>query len=259
MNKNIRIYVCKSTIDSIFTAIYDAWESQYGHNYIRIMEEENLDNMELFAEYINSEVDEEKALKVARSIRNKISEDAYALICRCALSKAVGRSDSIYRFLIEAFKVGTTILNNVSNPVVHPLFVADRYVNNEMLHYLGFLRFTELKNKILFAKIRPVNDILILIADHFSERLMNENWMIMDVGRKTAIIHKEREAWFLTDASDINEEVSKAYSDEEHKMQIIWKKFVDTIGITERTNEKLQFQMLPNRYREFMREMPYKE
>jgi probable DNA metabolism protein len=258
MNNNLRIYVCEKSIDSIFTAIYDAWDSRYGHANIRIMEEENLDNMELFSEYITVVAQEEKARKVANSIKAKISEDAYALVCRCALSGTPGRADAIYRFLIHGYVIGGSIINNVSDPVVHPLFVADRYVNNETLHYLGFLRFSQLKNSVLFAKIRPVNDILVLIADHFSERLTDENWMILDEGRKNAIVHKAREPWFLTDASNIDESATKEYSDEERIMQVVWQRFVDTIGIEERTNKKLQYQMLPNRYREFMREVPYK-
>lgn len=256
--KNTRIYVCDNFIDSIFTAIYDAWDSKYGHANIRIMEADSIDNMELFAEYITVVPDEEKAGKVANTIKVKISEDAYTLVCRCALSASKGRADAIYRFIIHGFVIGNSILDNLSNPVVHPLFVADRFVYNESHHYLGFLRFSQLKNSVLFSRIRPVNDILILIADHFSERLADENWMILDEGRRIAIIHKTREPWFLTDATDLEDSVTRDYSDEELHMQVIWQRFVDTIGIKERTNLKLHNQMLPNRYREFMREISYK-
>lgn len=255
---NIKIFVCGNSVDSIFTAIYDAWASKFGHKNIKLQEEENFGNMELFSEYIMIEANSEKAMKVADSIKKKISEEAYNLVCRCALSKMQGRSDAIYRFLIQGFVIGSKITDNLSNPVVHPLFVADRNVNNEVLHYLGFVRFSELKNSILFSSIRPMNNILALIATHFSERLADENWMIFDEGREIAIIHKARSEWFITDAAELDRTMIKDYSDNEVQMQELWKKFVDTIAIKERTNLKLQYQMLPNRYREFMREVPYK-
>jgi probable DNA metabolism protein len=255
---SLKIFVCGNSMDEIFTAIYDAWASRYGHGNIKLVEEENLETLELFADYIKIERDFEKAIKVADSIQKKISEEAYSLVCRCALSKMKGRADVIYRFLIQGFSVGSRITENLSNPVVHPLFTASRKVNNEAGHFLEFVRFSELKNKILFSKIRPENNILTLIAPHFSERLADENWMILDVGRETAIIHKAGCEWFLTDATDMNLEFIEDYSENEWQMQILWQKFVDTIAIKERMNLKLQKQLLPNRYREFMREVTYK-
>ena len=38
----------------------------------------------------------------------------------------------------------------------------------------------------------------------------------------------------------------------------LFKRFVDSIAIKERENEKLRLNMLPNRYREFMPEVEYK-
>lgn len=253
--KNIKVYLCESTIDCIFTGIYNAWESKYGHNNIKIVEQENFENMELFTEYIKVVADSEKASKVATSIQKKISTEAYLLVCSSALSNKVGRADAIYRFLLLGFSVGKDITNQMNHPMVYPLFTMERFVHNEAHHYLGFLRFSQLKNGILFSRIRPKNDIITLIADHFSQRLMNENWLIYDAGRKTAVIHRKSSSWFFTDARDLDLSILEDYSQMEESIQSLWKQFVDIIGIKERSNSKLQYQMLPNRYREFMREI----
>ena len=74
------IFQCEDSLDGIFTAIYDAWDSGYGLMNVRIEVLNGRDdcyNMELFSEYIPVETNEEKAEKVARSIRYKISEEAY--------------------------------------------------------------------------------------------------------------------------------------------------------------------------------------
>jgi probable DNA metabolism protein len=257
--KNTRVYVCEDSIDGIFTGIYQGWASKYGHEHIRMVEEENLGDIELFCDYIIVKSDRDMVMKVARSIKEKISAEAYALVCRSAMSGTVGRADAIYRFLLLGFSMGGAVTENFSHPLVYPLFKMDRNVNNEVHHYLGFLRFSQLKNTVLFARISPVNNIITLIADHFAERLADENWLIYDVNKQTAVIHKRASQWIFTDARDLNLSIIEDYSDEEEKIQLLWQKFVDTIPIESRLNKKLQSQLLPNRYRAFMREVPYKD
>ena len=74
---NTKIFVCENSIDGIFTAIYQAWSSGYGHANVKIEEQcdkNNYSNMELFSEYIIVKTDFDKALKVSKSIQNKISK-----------------------------------------------------------------------------------------------------------------------------------------------------------------------------------------
>lgn len=249
-----RIYVCDGTMDGIFTAIYDAWAGKYGHNNIRLMEQEPFTNLEFFSEYIEVKTDEEKAFKVARTIPKRISEYAYYLVCNCCLSKMSGRSDAIYRFLLLGFSVGDKVVEQLAHPYVQPVFNMYRNVNNEVLHYKGFLRFNELRNGILSARIRPENNILSLLAPHFTDRFQNENWIIYDEGRKQAAIHRAEQNWIMVDGGVLEEEKLLEYSEQETELQKSWKAFVNSIGIKERENPKLQSQMLPYRYREFMNE-----
>lgn len=253
------IYVCDGTIDGIFTAIYDAWSSRYGHSNIAIIERDSLDEYELFSEYIESTADFDKSMKIAASIQKKISLMAYQSILCCALSNRKGRSDIIYRFMQIGYAMGPSVTNQLSHPYVLPVFEIERRVNNEVHHYKEFLRFSELNNQILFSKIRPENDILSMVSPHFEDRLPEENWIIYDVGRKKASIHRKRYPFVLVDGSELDLSQADQYTETEWDMQFLWQQFVDTIGIQERFNEKLQLNMLPNRYREFMREMPYKE
>ncbi len=256
--KQKRVYRCDGSVDGIFTAIYDAYESRYGHADIVISETDADTNLELFTEYIDTLVDEEKAEKVAASIKKKISLDAYEVVIKSALSKQKGRSDAIYRFLQLGFTTGRSVLNQLSHPYVLPVFEIERCVNYEVSRYMQFVRFSELKNSILLSRIRPENNILTLIAPHFEDRLTEENWMIYDEGRNLVAVHRSRYPWILVDGKELNLSGLDQFSDSELNMQIFWKTFVDTMAIKERINDKLQKQMLPNRYREFMREIPYK-
>lgn len=252
------IYLCDSTPDGIFTAVYDAWSSRLGHKNIRLEIEAELEGPELFCEYQKIETDGEKAEKVARSIERKLGYEVYEAVYRSALSEKPGRADDIYRFLILGFSVGSRVLEQLSHPYVRPVFERSRYVWKEWQHYQGFLRFSELESGILFAEIRPKNDILILLGEHFTDRFSGENWIIYEAGRKQAAVHKKGGSFIIMKNLEKEELLEKlgadGFSEKEEKMQLLWKKFVDTIAIEERKNEGLQKQMLPLRYREFMRE-----
>ena len=69
------IYLCDNSIDGIFTAIYQAWASRYGHANIKIEEKcegSKYSNIELFAEYIVVDTQTCLVEKVSKSIKEKI-------------------------------------------------------------------------------------------------------------------------------------------------------------------------------------------
>ena len=255
--KTKKIFICEDSIEGIFTAIYDAWNSRYGHDNIGIQLESTGGvgiNMELFSEYISVKVDEEKTRKVAGSIQKKISEDAYNMVCHAALSEAAEKADTIYRFLILGFSMGSKVVDDLSNDVVMNIFKLNRNVSNEVHHFLGFLRFAESKENILLAKINPKNDVLRLMAPHFSDRLGLENFVIYDERRKTAIVHRSGFPWIYTIADNLNMDKFKEQSEQEEEFQLLWNIFFETIAIEDRKNLKLQQNNLPKRFRGNMTE-----
>ena len=110
---NLKIFQCENSIDGIFSAIYQAWSSGYGHANIRIEEQsenDNYTNITLFSDYIIVKTDFEQAMKVSQSIKSKISLEAYEMVCRVALSNYQSKGDLIYRFLILGFHVGSKVV-----------------------------------------------------------------------------------------------------------------------------------------------------
>jgi len=249
------IYICENSTAGIFTAIYDAWASGYGHDYNEIVAGEPV-NLELFSEYIRVDTDIEKADKVAKSIQKKISMQAYIMVYNSTLSKEERKADIIYRFLILGFHMGKTVLQHMSHDAVLGVIKMDQNVKNEFGHYEGFLRFTKMNEQLYLARFRPENDIITVISEHFMDRLSGENWIIYDERRKIASIHPKNENWFLYHGLELAEDEGLVENDIYFSL---WKTFVDAIDIKERRNEKLQLNMLPNRFREFMPEMPYKK
>lgn len=251
-----KVYFCENSLEGIFSAAYDAWNDRNGHanNEIRILEGEDQGDMELFTEYIYVKNLDEKVTKVVCSIYDKISEEAYELICGASCSQEASRGDDIYRFLIVGFFIGKGVVDCLHNKDVMRIFELNRNVSNEAHHYKGFLRFQEMEEGILIGKIAPKNDVIRMLAPHFSNRLSQENFIIYDENRNTAVIHQKAKPWFFTAGEMLNLEKIKKTSEKEENIDSMWKAFFASISIKERENKGLQRNNLPLRFRSNMPE-----
>ena len=182
------IYLCENSAEGIFSAIYRAYEEGYPHEHNEVVIDTEGRNMELFCEYHTVVTNFEHAVKVARTIRRKISEEA------------------------------------------------------------------------LFGRINPKSEVLPYLADHFADRFAGEQWVIADTVHRTVLLHKAnyKTVYLSMDEVDMDE-LTLTYSEDEKQLQKLWKLFVDTIAIKERVNPKLQRQMLPLRFRKYMKEFSESE
>ena len=104
------IFTCENTFEDMMCCIYHAWEKalKVGHGCVRL-EKRGEEQISLFDEYIYVEYNEEEYKKVVRSIKHKISEEAYACVYYACLSSEQDALDTAYRFLIKGFKIGSDI------------------------------------------------------------------------------------------------------------------------------------------------------
>lgn len=254
----MRVYLCEDSIEGIFSAIYIAWIERNGHknNLIRIKNKKLGYNLELFTEYVEVKNSIQYVEQVALAIKKKISSEAYEWVCKCACSEREEKADCIYRFLIVGFEYGKDVLKCIHHPYVLPMFQMNREIGRELEHYYGFLRFRQLKSDILYAKAAPQNDIIVLMAPHFVDRLPNENWIIYDEKRSKAILHERQKGYFLMEVKEniLEQLENNPQSVKEEEVQQLWKGFVSAISIKERKNLKLQQSMLPKKFRDYMTE-----
>lgn len=249
------IYRCEDSAEGILTGIYDAWASVHRHEENRI--EVCMGEWEvplLFAEYIDVVPDAEKSEKVQRSIRLRVSEEAYEMVMKAVLSQDAEKGEVIYRFLIYAYREGARACRSYGNPWVMRLFEAVRNFDNESHHLKGLLRFDEQENGLLLARYAPKNNVMGDLMEHFSDRLNGENFMIFDEKRRIAGVHKSGTAWFVY---RLNEEEYRLFSDTyvaEDSYAALWRIFHRKIAIAERENPGLQRNNLPLRFRPYMTE-----
>ncbi|MBR5473770.1 MAG: TIGR03915 family putative DNA repair protein [Lachnospiraceae bacterium] len=242
------VFLCEDEIDGMFTGIYDAWASGFGHDHVRV-EVNHGQTFSLFCRYVQVKTDPLKAEKVARSVRKKISERAYHLICRAALSTEPDKADVMYRFLLEGFRYGARITTMLAHPAVMRIFEIDRYVGNEAHFFREFIRFKHLNSGIYFGKIEPVNRIASLLAPSFEDRMPSENWAIYDATWGDVVVHRADGPWVLVRPDGDEWEHWLKEAEDEDAYQHLWQTFFHTIGIAERKNPQCQRSHMPLRYR----------
>lgn len=241
------ICCCDGTFDGILTAVFEAWVIDVNTTEIAIGTE---GNMVLFAEYKDVVTDTEKAARVARSIISKISHEAYETIYKASLSEDPERGNAILGFIRRGFSIGRGVVHDLANPSVLKVFELSRNTGREAHHYLGFLRFMK-HEQFLLAKLEPKNDIMTLITDHFTDRLEQENFLIVDMRRAKAAVHRASSEYFITDVDLDFVKTIRAVQEEDEYRQL-WEVFENTIAIEARVNLKLQKQNMPLRYRKYM-------
>lgn len=249
------VFICEDSLEGIFTGVYDACASRLGHRNIRLMTGEP-ENYELFSEYIHVAPSAEKTGKVIRTITSRFGMQFYESICQAALSgerhqaKKMDKADAIYETILLALASGDgqKVLLSLGEPCVFRVFELCRATNREACHHLEFLRFQELENGVLFATIHPKDHVLPHLAEHFTDRLPSENFMIYDATHQTVAVHKAGKHYILADAEDLDLEKVNRCSGSEQEFRRLWLTFFDHIAIESRKNPHLQMQMIPKRY-----------
>lgn len=248
------VYQCRDSLESIFTAVYNAYEEHRDHKDTRISLDEEY---YLFAEYVPVETDPEKAQKVIRTLKRCFGEADYLSICQALSSPEPDKAQAVYQTIVKGLKGKVRpghLLDNLADDDCHRTFSLARAAGRELQHLYGFLRFQEIEGGILYAGIGPRHNLLPFLMPHFADRFPMENFVIYDDNRGIFGIHPAGKEWYLAYGLEEPEEEGLAVSQKEYRIQELFRQFCRTIAIEERENKKLQQNLLPLRFREYMTE-----
>ena len=253
---NRYVFICEDSLEGIFSGVYTAWEARVGHGNVELRTWED-DNLELFCEYRKVDTDLEKAEKVMKTLKNRLGEGITECICYVAASCDREKANAIYRTLVDCLSkhgasYGKKTLENRKNPWVRKVLELHRNVWNEYHHYLGFLRFRQITENVLFSTISPKNDILLLFQEHFGNRHAGEYWIIYDDIRGKALIHAPYMPCSVYSGDRTELEQLSKMEDRERDYEDLFLSFCRSISIRERENPQLQRQNLPLRFRAHM-------
>jgi probable DNA metabolism protein len=204
----------------------------------------------MLTQYVHIEADPEKSDRVYTSIWQKISCEALKNIYHIYLSENPEAGTLIYRYLKLGWKMGCKVDFYLSDDTVFKIMDINRRLEFEVHRLMGFVRFRQVEGGIYYSAISPDNNVVELLAPHFAERLSDQKWIIHDVKRELAALYNMN-TWIMSEfsAADI-----PGVTKEETQYAKLWKEFFNTLAIPSRTNPKLQRQLLPRRYWEYLTE-----
>ena len=110
-----------------------------------------------------------------------------------------------------------------------------------------------MKNNFYYGEISPTNNIIGILANHFSKRLKEDNWIIKDTGRGIYAIYDKKKVIYLTDQEIV--ELDLETSENERLIEDLWKTFHKTVAIKARENKRCQQNFMPKKYWKNMLEM----
>ena len=172
-NKNVTL-VCDDTFDGIMTAIYDGWVLMNKGCIVNIHPGKDY-SATFFSEFITIDTDLDKSVRVAKSIRIKISIEAYMMVYRACMHFDNDKGNEIFGFLKLGYAVGARVTKMLTNPHVLRVTELSRKAVNEAHLFKGFVRFDELKGWVLYSRIQPKCDVVPLIINHFQDRFPEED------------------------------------------------------------------------------------
>lgn len=247
------VYQCEDSMESIFTAIYQAYEEKQRPEDTKIsINEEPF----LFADYRKIQTDVQKAEKVSRTIRRLFGEEDYYHICLALCANDEEKAQSVYQTIALGLLTKPQkghLLDSLANQNVHEVFRLARSASREECHYRGFLRFEELEGGILYGKIAPKNHLLPFLMPHFADRYPREHFLIYDRGRELFGVHPSGRQWYLLQGDSLAKEAEFVrLSEKEREYQELFRYFCHKIAIAERQNKELQQNLLPLRFRKDM-------
>ncbi|MCM1252509.1 MAG: TIGR03915 family putative DNA repair protein [Clostridium sp.] len=251
--------ICEDSIEGVFTGIYDAYALKKGHEHIHLQIGEE-ENYRLFSHDMYIQPDSVKTRKVAETIQRRLGADVYMSICRALATEDEQKAQAVYRTVVDGITYGSgkRVLENMANPYVNTLFQLARSAGNEIHRMMEFLRFEELQQGILYAGIGPKCNIVSFLMPHFTDRLSLEDFVIYDEKRNLYGVHPAKKDWYLVSGQEEKVRDGLRMSDKEEDYRELFTMFCHTIAIKERKNLKLQQQMLPLRFQEYMVEFSKK-
>lgn len=207
--------------------------------------------MMLFGAPAEIETDGAKAEIVYHAIENKISTFDLQRAYRIFLAESPEKEMTLLNYLQFGFIKGRSVSSYHGFPIVRAAELLEKKVTMEAHRFRELLRFSVLKNDILYAEIEPDNNILELLGPHYSDRYKNDPFIIHDLRRDHALIAAGGK-WYL---SEFTKENLPEYHDDEFGFRRMWKNYFETIAIKERTNPRCQKNFMPVRYWKHLTEM----
>jgi probable DNA metabolism protein len=242
------ILLYDGTFEGFLSLVYEVYYKKLKPKKIY----KTLPNEILFEEILEINSSKESGIKVLNAIKTKFPKEILEKILNIFMCDSKEFEMALLEYIVIGFK-DSKQLYNINNSCVFYLNNLEKELFRVTHKLTGFIRFEELEDKTLYAKIESKFNVVYFLGRHFLKRFNNQNFIIHDLNRKLAFV-KIQNDFSVQEVAFFDE---PNYSPNEEKFQKLWKSFFSGVTINERTNLRLQTQMVPLLYRTYMSEFLY--
>ena len=239
------ILVYDGTFEGFLSLVYEVYYKKL--KPIKIYK--NLPNEMIFEEIFEIETLQENTIKVLTAIKTKFPKELIEKILNIFMCDSKEFEMALLEYIIIGFKE-VKQLYNINNSCVFYLNNLEKELFRNVHKLTGFIRFEELEDATLYAKVESKFNVVYFLGKHFLKRFNNQNFIIHDLNRKVAFVKMQKD-FSVQEVAFFDE---SNYSSNEQKFQKLWKSFFSGVTIKERINTNLQRQMVPLIYRTYMSE-----
>lgn len=240
----MKIFAIENSISGLLSALHVCFTEKILPDFVvdKKIYQPRLDGL-----IINIITDENKSKIVKTALYKYGGNDiiAHLNVCLSSCDKSALSIAFFYAYLM--LKERKDVSGMLSEKKVSDFSFLVQKVLHERHLMLGFLRFKESSNGVLYAQYTPDNDITELIAPHFFKRLANLPFIIHDGKRNKIAISNGKNIQIMKTDLPANFSVS----DNEKDLNLLWKKYFRAINIKERKNTAQQDRYFPRRYRKY--------
>ena len=239
------ILLYDGTFEGFLSLVYEVYYKKLKPTKIY----KTLPNEILFEEILEINSSKESGIKVLNAIKTKFPKEILEKILNIFMCDSKEFEMALLEYIVIGFK-DSKQLYNINNSCVFYLNNLEKELFRVTHKLTGFIRFEELEDKTLYAKIESKFNVVYFLGRHFLKRFNNQNFIIHDLNRKLAFI-KIDEDFSIQEVAYFDE---PTFSSNEEKFQKLWKSFFKGVTIKERINLKLQQNLVPLVYRTYMSE-----
>ena len=244
-------FIYDNTFDGLLTCVFDAFNRK---EFPDTIVGENT-QLPLFTESFRVIADTEKADRVLKALRKKVSKPALDMLFVSYLSELEGIEMRLFRYIQKALLAEKSIETNFADADVLELSKIYKKVTREEERIRQFVRFQKTADGMFFAVMNPAYNVLPLTARFFQTRYADQQWVIYDLKRKFGLfydLNTVETVYFDELAIDAGRISVEKLDECELLFQDLWRDYLKAITIQERRNLKLQRQFMPKRFWKYL-------
>ena len=177
------ILLYDGTFEGFLSLVYEVYYKKLKPTKIY----KTLPNEILFEEILEINSSKESGIKVLNAIKTKFPKEILEKILNIFMCDSKEFEMALLEYIVIGFK-DSKQLYNINNSCVFYLNYLEKELFRVTHKLTGFIRFEELEDKTLYAKIESKFNIVYFLGKHFLKRFNNQNFIIHDINRKLAFL-----------------------------------------------------------------------